>query len=95
MSLLATTQTENKVKSALLLDVVVSEGVTILKLLASKDETLLIRGDTLLILNLGLHVINAVSRLNLKGDGLASQGLHENLHLVSINQSISCSALAV
>ena len=79
-SLLTTTEAEHKVKSALLLDVVVSKGVTILKLLASKDETLLIRGDALLILNLGLHVVDRISRLNLKSDGLASQSLHEDLH---------------
>jgi hypothetical protein len=37
------------VKSALLLDVVVGEGAAILKLLASEDQALLVRGDTLLV----------------------------------------------
>ena len=41
-----TTQTEHKVKSGLLLDVVVGQSATILQLLAGEDETLLIRGDT-------------------------------------------------
>jgi len=27
-----------------------------------------------------LHVVDGVSRLNLEGDGLARQGLHEDLH---------------
>jgi len=75
-----TTKTENKVKSALLLDVVISKSMTVLKLLAGEDETLLIRRNTFLILDLGLHVINAVTRLNLKSDGLAGQGFHEDLH---------------
>ena len=34
---------------------------------------------TLLILDLGLHVLNGVRRLHLKRDGLASQRLHKDL----------------
>jgi hypothetical protein len=47
--LTTTTEAEDEVKSALLLDVVVGEGAAILKLLASKDQALLVRGDTLLV----------------------------------------------
>jgi len=39
------------VQSGLLLDVVVGEGATILQLLTSKDQTLLIRGNALLVLH--------------------------------------------
>ena len=67
-------------ESAFLLDVVVRKGPSILKLLASKDETLLVRGDALLVLDLGLDILNSVGRLNLKGDGLASESLNEDLH---------------
>ena len=35
---------------------------------------------TFLILNLGLDVVNGVAALHLESDGLASQGLHKNLH---------------
>ena len=69
-------------KSALLLDVVVSESAAVLELLAGEDETLLIRGDALLVLDLLLDVVDGVARLNLEGDGLASQSLNEDLHLV-------------
>uniref|UniRef100_A0A453SVA8 Uncharacterized protein n=1 Tax=Aegilops tauschii subsp. strangulata TaxID=200361 RepID=A0A453SVA8_AEGTS len=79
-SLLATTQTEHQVKGGLLLDVVVRKGATILKLLASEDETLLVRGNALLVLDLGLHIVNGVRGLNLQGDGLAGEGLYEYLH---------------
>ena len=34
----------------------------------------------LLILDFGLDVVDGVRGLHLKGDGLAGQGLHENLH---------------
>ena len=34
----------------------------------------------LLILDLGLHIIDSVRGLYLKRDGLAGEGLHEDLH---------------
>ena len=64
----------------LLLDVVVRKSAAILELLASEDEALLIGRDAFLVLDLGLHVIDGVARLDLKGDGLAGEGLHEDLH---------------
>ena len=80
--LLATTKkAQHEVKRALLLDVVVGERVAVLQLLAGKDQTLLVRGDALLVLDLRLHVVDAVPRLDLQRDGLASQSLHENLHV--------------
>jgi len=72
------------VKGRFFLDVVVGQGTAILKLLSSEDETLLIRRDALLILNLGLDVIDGVAGLNLKGDSLAGQGLDDCDLLVSI-----------
>ena len=40
-----TTEAEHKVECALLLNVVVAQGATVLQLLAGEDEALLIRGD--------------------------------------------------
>ena len=42
----ASTQTQHQVKGGLLLDVVVSKSATILQLLASEDESLLVRGNS-------------------------------------------------
>ena len=67
-------------ESRLLLDVVVRQRAAILKLLASEDEALLIRGDALLVLDLLLHVVNSVRRLDIERDRLARKGLNENLH---------------
>jgi hypothetical protein len=78
--LLTTAETEHQVEGGLLLDVVVSKCASILELLASKDKPLLVRGDALLVLDLGLDIVDGVGRLNLKGDSLASQGLNEDLH---------------
>lgn len=62
-----------------LLDVVVAQGAAILKLLTSEDKTLLVRGDTLLLLDLVLDVVDGVARLNVEGNGLTRQGLDETV----------------
>jgi hypothetical protein len=76
----SSSQTQDKMQCALLLDVVVGEGTAILELLSSEDKTLLIRRDTFFILNLGLHIVDGVGGLDIKGDGLAREGLNEDLH---------------
>jgi hypothetical protein len=68
----STTETEHKMEGGLLLDVVVRKSAAVLKLLSSEDKTLLIRWDSLLVLNLALDVIDGIRRLHLEGDGLAS-----------------------
>merc|ERR1711934_843131 len=70
-------------ESGLLLDVVVGEGSSILELLSSEDESLLIWRDTFLVLDLSLDVLDGVSWLNIKSDGLTSEGLDEDLHTTS------------
>lgn len=42
----ASTETENQVKSRLLLDVVIRKGVAVLELLSSENETLLVGRNT-------------------------------------------------
>ena len=42
-------------------------------------------------LDLGLHIVDGVRRLHLKGDGLAREGLDENLHgglVLSVNGAV-------
>ena len=56
-------------KSGFLLDVVVGEGATILQLLSSEDKTLLVRGNSLLVLDLLFHGLDGVRRFDLEGDG--------------------------
>merc|ERR1712156_1110825 len=67
-------------EGALLLNVVVREGPSILQLLPSEDEPLLVRRNAFLVLDLGLDILNGIRWLNLQGDGLAGEGLHEDLH---------------
>ena len=70
-------------ESRLLLDVVVREGSAVLELLSSEDKSLLIWWDSLLVLDLGLNILDGVSWLNIKSDGLTSEGLDEDLHTTS------------
>ena len=61
----STPQSQHQVERGLLLDVVVRESAAILKLLAGEDETLLVWGDALLVLDLGFHIFDSVAGLNL------------------------------
>ena len=74
------TETEDQVESGFLLNVVIRERAAILELLTGENQTLLIRGNTFLVLDLRLDIVNRVRRLDVKGDGLASQGLDKDLH---------------
>lgn len=67
-------------ESGFLLNVVVGESTAILKLLASEDQALLVWGNALLVLDLRLDIVDGVGRLDLKSDGLAGEGLDEDLH---------------
>ena len=75
-----TAKAQHKVEGRLLLDVVVRESAAVLELLASEDQALLVWRDALLVLDLGLDVLDRVRWLNLERDGLARQGLDEDLH---------------
>ena len=67
-------------EGALLLNVIVGKRTTILELLASEDQALLVGGNTLLVLDLGFDIVDRVRGLDLKGDGLSRQRLDEDLH---------------
>jgi hypothetical protein len=82
-----TSESEDQMKCWLLLNVVVTEGSTVFKLLTSEDKSLLIGRDTFLILDLGLHVLDSVWRFNIEGDGLSSEGFDEDLHTTSESEN--------
>ena len=73
-----TTQAQHQVERGLLLDVVIRQRAAILELLTREDQTLLIRRDSLLVLDLRLHIVDGVRRLHLQGDGLTRDYEVEN-----------------
>ena len=61
-----------------LLDVIIGQCTSILELLAGEDQTLLIRRNTLLVLDLGLDIVDRIGGFDLKSDGFACEGLDES-----------------
>ena len=76
----SSSQAKNQMKSGLLLDIVIRESAAVFELLSSENQTLLIRRNSFLILNLYLDVVNGVTGLDIERDGLARQSLDEDLH---------------
>ena len=74
-------ESEDEVESGLLLNIVVAQSSVVFELFACEDESLLVWGDSLLVLDLCLDVVDGVCWLDIKSDGLAREGLHENLHI--------------
>ncbi len=67
-------------KCAFLLNVVVGESSAVFKLLSGENETLLVRWNAFLVLNLCLDALNCVCRLDIERDCLACECFNENLH---------------
>ena len=47
------------------LDIVIGKSAAVLQLLSSKDQPLLVGGDSFLVLDFGLHIVDGITRLNL------------------------------
>lgn len=70
-ALVSTAQTQDQMEGRLLLDVVIGKSATVLQLLSSEDESLLVWRDTLLVLNLRLHIVDGVRRFHFESDSFA------------------------
>ena len=57
---LAVSQPKDKVEGGFVLNVVVHQGPSILKLLPGEDQTPLVWGDAFLVLDLGFNVLDGV-----------------------------------
>jgi hypothetical protein len=76
---MSTTETEHQMQRRFLLNIVIRKRAPIFQLFAGKNETLLIRRNAFLVLNLGLDVFNGIRRLDVERNGLARERLDENL----------------
>ena len=75
VDLTTTAQTKHQMERGLLLNVVVRQSAAVLQLLAGEDQTLLIWGNSLLVLNLGLDVLDGIRGLDVERDGLSCVSL--------------------
>lgn len=86
----ASTQAQDQMKSRFFLNIVIGKRSAIFELLTRKDETLLIRRNAFLVLNLGFHILDRVGRLDIERNGFAREGLDKNLnHLCFLVDSFS------
>jgi len=76
-------KSEYEMESGLLLDVVVRKSSSVFELFSCEDESLLIWGNSFLVLDLCFNVFDGVSWLNIKGDCLTSESFDEDLHTSS------------
>jgi len=76
----SSSQSQHKVKSGFLLNVVITQSSSVFQLFSSENQSLLIWGDSFFVLDLGLDILDGVRALDLEGDGLAREGLDEDLH---------------
>ena len=67
-------------------NLLVAQDPAIFELLAGEDETLLVRRDTFLVLDLRLHVVDSARGLDLEGDGLSGESLNEDLHAGDVEE---------
>src|SRR6218665_1698190 len=76
----AATKTKDQMECRFLLDIVVGKSAAVFQLFTSENQSLLIWGDSFLVLDLGLDIFDGIRGLDFQGDGFASESLDENLH---------------
>jgi len=75
-----TSQSQNKMQCALLLDVVVRKSSCVFQLLSSEDESLLFRRNAFFVLDLSFDIRDGIIWFNIKRDRFTGQCLDEDLH---------------
>ena len=71
---------QHQEEGGLFLDVVGTQGTMISEHVLAKKQILPVRGDPLLVPELSLDILDSVRRYHFKSDGLAYDGLYEDLH---------------
>jgi len=67
------------VDGALILDIVIGKHRSVFKLFSSKDQALLIRGDSLFGTYFGFNFLNCVTGSGFQADGFTGQSFDEDL----------------
>mmetsp|Transcript_22294 Transcript_22294/g.54011 ORF Transcript_22294/g.54011 Transcript_22294/m.54011 type:complete len:289 (+) Transcript_22294:270-1136(+) len=76
----AAAQPQHQVQRGIVPDVVIVDRLPVLELLPAEDNTLLLGGDSLLLGDLRLDVLDGLALLDFDGDRLAGEGFDEELH---------------
>lgn len=78
-----TSKSQHKMRRGRLSNVAVRQRMSNFQLLGSKDQSLLVRRNSFLILDLGHYIFYCTRGLNLENEGLSCKSFHENLYLGS------------
>jgi len=73
----ATAQAQRRVKGVLLVDVSARQRPLPFELFSNEDQTLLLRRDAFIVLDLGFHVVERVERLDIQSYGFAPHAQHQ------------------
>ena len=76
-------ESKDEMKRGFLRNVVIAQRTSVLELLSGEDQSLLIRRNSLLVLNLLLDSFDRVGGIHVERDGLVRKSLDKNLHLIS------------
>lgn len=82
--------TNSFVDATYFLDVVIRQRTPVLQLLPGEDQTLLVRGDTLLVLDLGLDIVDGVGGFDFERDGFTREGFDEAVTLSVLCGRMGC-----
>merc|ERR1719330_478368 len=76
----SSSKTQDQVKGRFLLDIVIREGSSVFELLTGENQTLLLRWNSFLVLDLRFHIGDSIIWLNVQGDRFSREGFHKYLH---------------
>jgi hypothetical protein len=83
----SSSQSKDQMESGFLLNVIIGEGSSVFQLFSCKNKSLLIRGNSFFVLDLGLDVFNGIRGFDFQSDSLSSKSFNENLHSSSQSQN--------
>ncbi len=83
----SSSESQDKMQSGFFLNVVVRKSPSVFELFSSEDESLLIGGNSFLVLYFGFDVFNGVTGLHVECNCFSSESFHENLHSSSQSQN--------
>ena len=67
-------------QSTFFLDIVIRKSTAVLQLFSGENETLLVWGNSLFVLDFSLDIFDSVGGFDFQSDGFTRESLHKNLH---------------
>ena len=78
-----------------LLNIIIRQRAPVLQLLSGENQTLLVRRDALLVLDLGFDIVDCVGGFDLESDGFSREGFDEAFFGAFVLVAFSCCCCVV